>query len=348
MKTILALVLYLLVLFPSSVYAVKVTGLYQTSVPVGDESLAARKPALRQALIQVLIKLTGDRNISQNTSAITLSEQPDRYLQQFRYRQATSNEKLALDGTILWVQFDEVALNEALRNYGLNIWGKERPLVLLWLAHEDNEFRRLVSFEESPEYLEMLDRQASARGMSLLFPLLDLEDTSRISVSDIWGGFKEPIQAASSRYHADVLFVGKLIQVLPTLWEAQWQAYIGEQSLNWMTRGELAEIVLEEGVNELIDNLAEQYVNVGFTRTEVLELLVTEVNDLDDYARTLAYLESLGSVSEVQVKKLSQNKVMFELIIHGDLATINQSIALGNILEPQADSQLPSYRLLAR
>ena len=128
------------------------------------------------------------------------------------------------------------------------IWGQERPSVLVWLAHEANDNRRLVGFEERPDFISMLDKTASSRGISLLFPLLDLEDSSQMSVSDVWGGFKEPIFNASNRYQSDVILTGRLIQTLPTLWETQWTAFMNDQEMHWVTQGELADIVLEDRI----------------------------------------------------------------------------------------------------
>jgi uncharacterized protein len=346
MKFRLSILICLFVLFSQPVYAIKVSGLYQASALVSDESESKRKPAIKQALIQVLIKLTGDRNIAKSSGINTLIERPERFVQQFRYQQVKNEDEPQIQATELWVQFDETALNDVLRSYALNIWGKERPSILVWLAHEGDGARRLVSFEESPEYLTMLDQRAAARGVSLLFPLLDLEDSSRISVSDIWAGFKEPVLDASSRYQSDVVLTGKLMQILPTLWESQWSVYIDGQEKRWTTQGELPDIVLEEGVDELVDRLASQYASIGSTRAEVIELLVSDINDLDEYARALAYLQSLQSVRTVQVKRVSVDEVMFEVISHGGSTAINQTIELGNTLELVSNSEQLNYRLI--
>jgi uncharacterized protein len=348
MKIRLLIVVCLLVFVSQPVYSIKVPGLYQATASVSDESTPKRKRAIKQALIQVLVKLTGDRNISKSSGINTLIERPERFVQQFRYQQTTTQGERQVQSQQLWVQFDETALNDALRSYGLNIWGKERPSILVWLAHEVDAARSLVSFEESPEYLTILEQRASSRGVSLLFPLLDLEDTSRMSVSDVWGGFKEPVLNASHRYQSDVVLTCKLIQILPTLWESHWSAYIGSQEIHWTSQGELPEIVLEEGVDELVDRLATQYANTGSTRTEVIELLISDINNLDEYARALSYLESLQSVTTVQVKRVSSDEVMFEIISHGGLTAINQTIALGKTLELVSNSAQLNYRLLAR
>lgn len=329
------------------VYAIKVSGLYQATATVIDESTSKRQPAIKQALIQVLIKLTGDRNIAKSSGISSLIERPERFVQQFRYQEVPAKDEQP-PSRELWVQFDETALNDVLRSYGLNIWGKERPSILVWLAHEDGDSRRLVSFEENPEYITMLDQHAAARGVSLLFPLLDLEDTSQMSVSDVWGGFKEPVLNASDRYQSDVVLTGRLVQTLPTLWESQWSVYFNDQEMHWTTRGELAEIVLEEGVNELVDRLATHYVHSGSTGAEVIELIISDINDLDGYARALSYLESLQAVSTVQVKQVSADKVMFEIISHGGLTAIDQTIALGRTLELLSNNEQLNYRLLPR
>ncbi len=336
-----------MLLISHSAYAIKVAGLYQSTVQVKNESAIARQSGIKQALINVLIKLTGERNINKDQNVLSLIERPDRYVQQFRYSQRI-DEKTNDEINELWVQFDEKALNDAIRSYGLSLWGKERPSILVWLANEEQSTRRMVSFEQRPEYISLLDNRASARGISLLFPLLDLEDSAQLSISDIWGGFKEPVLNASQRYQSDIVLTAKLIQLLPTLWEASWIAYADDKILDWTSRGELADIVLEEGIDELADRLAQQYTNTGSTRTELIELKVVDINSLDNYARALSYLESLQSVSTVNVKKVSENNVLFELISHGGHNVIDQAIVLGKTLEYVDTTEELTYRLLPR
>lgn len=339
---------FIFTLFSQPVLAIKVLGLYQATVAVNNESAASRNPALKKALIQVLVKLTGDRNIEKTENISALTANPERFVQQFRYTQSIDDESQNSPSTKLWVQFDETALNGALRNYGLSIWGKERPAILVWLAHENTGTRRIVSFEESPEYLTMLDNRASYRGISLLFPLLDLEDSAQMNVSDVWAGFKEPILNASERYQSDIVLTGKLIQLLPTLWETQWTAYSGSEIMTWNSQGDLPEIVLEEGVDGLADRLASRYANIGSTRVEAIELVVSDINNLDGYAKALSYLQSLQSVTTVKVKRVTANEVMFELISHGGLSVIEQSIMLGKTLELVSNNENLNYRLLQR
>ena len=348
MKFKMIVFLFISALLAQNVPAIQVSGLYQATIPVTDESISKRKLAIRQALIQVLIKLTGDRNIRNSSDILPLIERSERYVQQFRYKQVYGEGQESILLTELSVQFNETALNEGLRNYGLTIWGQERPSILVWLAYEQNQTRHRVSFEDNPEYMNMLDEGATTRGLSLMFPLLDLEDSSQINISDVWAGFKEPISDASNRYQADVILTAKIIQVLPNLWESEWTAYINHQTENWTNQGVLAEIVLNEGIDELADRIATQYANTGSSITEVIELLVVDINDLNKYARVLSYLESVQSISSVQVQRVSRNEVMFTLINRGGLSAINQSIALGKTLTLVSKNDQLIYRLLPK
>ena len=108
-------------------------------------------------------------------------------------------------------------------------------------------------------------------------------------------------------------------------------------------------MALEEGMDELADRLASRYATVGSTQAEIIDIEVVDINNVDEYARALSYLEGLQSVRSVQVKDVSSDKVMFELISLGGQAVIDQAIGLGNVLEPVINTQgIPSYRLLQR
>ena len=103
---------------------------------------------------------------------------------------------------------------------------------------------------------------------------------------------------------------------------------------------------IKEGVDELADRIASEYANTGSSVSEVIELLVTDVDNLDKYARALSYLESVQSISSVQVKRVSRNDVMFILVNRGGLAAIDQSIVLGKTLELVNNNEQLTYRLL--
>lgn len=324
----------------------KVSGLYEATISVSDESEPKRSIALRKALAKVLIKVTGDRNINKNTSANLLIQRSEQFVQQYRYNQSTNEWGQNKSISQLWVQFDEDALNGALKTYGINVWGKERPSILVWLVCQKDKNRFFASLERSFEYLSIMEDRASARGIRLLFPLLDLQDTSLISVADIWGSFKEPVLKASERYQSDAILSGKFTQILPALWESKWSMYLGGEVVNWTSQSEVADIVLEEGIDELIDKLVSRYTNIQKQDFESIEILISDINTIDNYAETFSYLKSLQSVTRVSVKQVSPNHIVFELISEQGVDGIQQAIALGKKLQSIEGSDNMEYRLL--
>lgn len=315
-----------------------VSGLYQTTVIVADESIPSRTLALKKAMQQVLVKLSGDIGIANQSGAQEIINRSQDYVQQFRYKQ--SQEELEI-----LVKFDESALNMAMRTYALTLWGRERPAVVVWMVNETENGRQMVSMEESSELLSSLEKAASTRGVPLIFPLFDLEDSSQLSVADVWAGFKDPIINASRRYQADAILIGKLSPSGFTGLETQWTLFLDEQSSNWTAQGELSELVLTESINRLADALAIRYANISNSGSELLEVTVSNIYNLQDYASTLVYLESLQAVTDVMVKQVNQGEVIFELVSHGGRLAINQSIKLGSVLQLAGDESEGRYRL---
>tara|TARA_B100001250_G_scaffold407639_1_gene428729 strand:- start:1917 stop:2960 length:1044 start_codon:yes stop_codon:yes gene_type:complete len=346
MKSRILYFLCFLLLICQPAYAIKVSGLYQAIISVSDQSESKRRIALKQALGKVLIKVTGNRNINKSMGVNSLLERSEQFVQQYRYYQ-NSNEwgqkKFAYE---LRVQFDENAIDEVLKNQGFTVWDKERPSVLVWLVSQKNNNRSFVNIEKNFDFINILEERASARGISLLFPLLDLQDDSTISVTDVWGGFSEPILEASKRYQANVILTGKFTQILPTLWESEWSVYFDKQVVNWVNQSDVADIVLEEGIDELIDHLVSYYSDTRQQDTQVIELLVNDIENIDQYAQTFSYLNSLQYVNKIMVKEVTTQHVIFELTSNRGIDSLDQAISLGKILESIEGSNKLEYRLL--
>lgn len=333
MKIRLLLVISLLGLLPLPLSAITVNGLYQTSVVVADESAAVRVEAMQLAMQQVLVKLSGDSKIATVSGAEEIIKRAQQFVQQFRYKRAGTTKAGIQGETELQVKFDETALNSEIRNYALPLWGQERPAVLVWMALDNAAGRNIVSLEDNPDIIDFVDATAAARGIPLLFPLMDLEDTARMNVSDLWGDFEQPIVAASARYQSDAIAVGRITQGGAAGWQTQWTLYMDQQASRWSTENTDVALALEEAIDLLADALAERYVNSGSSGTELFEIAVSNILTHDDYARTVTYLESLQSVTQVVVKTVMPEQVKFELVSHGGQDALDRAIRLGNVLK---------------
>ena len=134
---------------------------------------------------------------------------------------------------------------------------------------------------------------------------------------------------ACGRERGGVIRNGRIESVLPEWCEAHWIGYIDDQAYNWITQGTASETVLDEGIDGLADVLAERYGQAGtYTRSDEIEILVNDITDYNQYSKVLNYLESLNSVTNVEVKEVKLGSVVYLLRTRSDTFVISKSVDL--------------------
>ena len=356
--SLLCLAFAALVSMPAS--AAVIQNLYEAEVPVAGQSPQERADAVRTALNQVLIKVTGNREISTDPKVGDLLDNAERYMQQYRYRQVHADPVAGIPGSTvsqaLWVHFDPTAVTRYLSGKQIPVWGKTRSAALLWLAVDQGDQRYIVAGDKADDLQQVILQQAARRGVRVFLPLFDLEDQLNLSFADVWGNFEQSIDKASQRYQADVVLVGRVYQPQPGTWQGRWTLYEGHNSRNWDVDGADINDVVGQGIDELADTLAGQFAQViSETVKDSAMLEVTGVTSIDDYARVVNYLGGLESVAQVQVQQVAGDDLTLQLSLLSDPAGVVQHIALGTTLQqvPPAVGTPPStgdsvlvYRLL--
>lgn len=335
------------------VHAIRVPGLYAAEVIVVNQSPENRTAAIRACLSRVLVKLTGERDVSRIAELQPILEGAGQFVQQYRYREiraesvVTSGQDLPVQWRLA-VKFDEENLNKSLRESGIPVWGWERPSILIWLALEQSNQRAFVEAEQVPELFEIMYRLADRRGVSILFPLQDLDDARRLQPGDVWLGFREQIMAASGRYNTDVILTASVGSPAPGIWEGRWTSFGADGLVHeWATETDLLEAALEEGFNSFVDILAAEFARTGSnTLLGDIEITVSDVNSVEQYARLVNYLDSLSSISEVHVKEVGTGEVTLALTAHGGEQAVVRTIGLGRTLQPVEGPEGHYYRLV--
>ena len=327
----------LLCLLPVVGVAGTITDLYQAEAPIENLQPDSRSPAIRAALGMVLVKLTGNRYAPADPQLQPLLQRAESYMLEF---------KLNAEALLLWVRFDEMTLTRDLRGLGLALWGKERPSTLLWLVITDQNGSRILDLEGNSDYLASIGRRASQRGIDLTYPLLDLEDTARLQPDDIRNGVMQTVLTASGRYPVESILIGSVESSAPDIWEGRWTGYIRGNDMTWRTVGDLADIAIEDGVDHMADLLAAEFIQDNVSGQDSVNITVTDIHNIDQYAEVLKYLESLSSVSKVLVSNVATGEIIFQLQAHGGCPAVAQSIELGRKLLPSAASTCSRYKLL--
>lgn len=300
--------------------AVTVADLYEAEAPVESQADEARPDAVRQALTIVLVRVTGRREVGADPALSGLLESAQRYVLQFGY---TAEDTLR-------IVFDGVALRNALLDAGQPVWGSERPAIMLWLAVDSGGGRRaLIGADSDSDVVELLESVAELRGVPLVLPLLDSEDLARVSFSDVWGGFDETLLAASQRYGADAMLIGRAGRSSDGRLLVRWALHFRGELEEW--RGSL-----DDGIGHAADRLAAIFAPAGDRMLRALRIDVAGVDGLRAYGAISQFLESLTLVQSVGVEEVDGDRVVFRVAMRGEPATLDQAISLGHILEPAA------------
>ncbi|WP_193747483.1 DUF2066 domain-containing protein [Cellvibrio sp. OA-2007] len=183
--------------------------IYRTDTLVKSQSERERNAAARTTFGQLIVRVSGQTSALEHPAIKAALPKAENYLFGFSYK--SSAEKITVDGKTfpavgLQLNYEPLAIEQLLRESQLPLWPAIRPKVLVWLVAKDPTGLRLV-----PELtdLQAMQMQAEYRGLPLVFPKLDLEDTLSLSANDLWELNREKIAAASLRYKADAILVGR-------------------------------------------------------------------------------------------------------------------------------------------
>ena len=317
------------------VSAVELVELYDVEVPVQSRATSERHNAFQQALITVLIRMTGDRNAAANTEVQTLLKEASRYVQQYRYNERNGDAP----AYSLRIRFDGLALENALNDAGLPVWGKERPAVLVWLAVQQPDNRYWVGEESDGLARTSVEALAYQRGIPVIYPLLDVQDRQQVSIADVLGGFDETIRQASNRYQPDAILVARANASADGFWRVDWHLYFGDQALNWTSDGNQLSSALAVGMHQLADALSARMAVVSNSQQIFQVVLqVDGVRTLEDYARLDAYLADLGQqISAYRPYRLESGKANFLLDLRGNPRDLQRLIGLSATLDREVD-----------
>ena len=323
--------------FPS-LRAAELPDLYEAEVPVASQESEDREVALALALRRVLSKVTGQRSVRFHEPLAEALTTPRHFVQQFQYRSAPDQDPDSSDGETLrlWAKFDADLVDALLRESGLTVWGRSRPSTLVWLSVESVEGRDLLAAADGSEHFRSIEEGARRRGIPVILPLLDLEDRLALNPDELWAGFLDDLRSASARYDTEAILLVRLREFQPTLSEAHWSLLTDSGEQHWTTRSDLPELLLEDGVHMAADFLAARYSRPADQDvTGMVDMVVTGVRTLEDYARALGYLDSLEEVERVEVDAVEPGQVRFRVAAHGGRHSIRETVALGSTLSPE-------------
>jgi hypothetical protein len=148
-----------------------------------------------------------------------------------------------------------------------------------------------------------------------------------VTFTDVWGGFDDRIVAASVRYGADAVLIGR---VRPGLLgnEVEWLF------VNGVERQALPAAAVRDGLDLAADRYAADLSTVG--GASIALLTVNNVRTPADYGRVLSYLERQSVLESVDVESFDSGTLSLRVAARGDARVLERVLALGGVLRPAA------------
>jgi hypothetical protein len=321
----------LLILFMLLMPAVAAANLYSGEVTVPDQSESARTDAIPDALIQVLQKLSGERDMPVSPALDEALGNAGRLIHSYRYKNI---DRVGYDGSItqekrLVVQFMQPETDAILLRSGLPRWQQERPSVQVWVIIDDGSSRKLKPLEYEYEWTSM-DDIASLRGLPLSWPDLDEEEMQLVDMRLVWGGFTDYLVERGAPADGVAIIAARREG---TEWALRWNLASGTQHWNWRTSDRQLRFALTEGIHHMTDQIASSNSIAASDHGDwVVDLSIGELNSAQDYINCLAYLQNLSIVTGVEILGANPGLVSFRLQLNASIQHLSEALSQGTVL----------------
>lgn len=318
-----------------------VEGLYEIELPVEGQGREEQTSVIREALKDVLARISGRDSAGALAADNALIPNPTRLVEQYRYRKFKADEVVPapVDGAkpytqMLWMRFTEKALSDILVQQGLPIWGKSRPATLVWLVVDDQKQRVLIGNNAPHISRTYIEKEARKRGLPIRLPLLDLADQSKLQITDVWANFEDTILNASQRYQTEAILVGRIYLSFANTWNTRWTLYLEGQRQDWEIPNNLnLHDAVKQGIAKTGEDLSVKFAQVkDATETNTVLVQIKNITDLKTYNQAINYLQGLNIVSQINPYKVSKGDVIFQVNSHSGRLGLAQAISLGRVL----------------
>lgn len=299
---------FLLCLLAPWVAAGVAPAFYSAQVAIADQGEEARMAGFREALAQVLVKLSGQSSAAQDPRLAPLLDAAADWVAQYRYQapDAESEEEATRPVEYLMVEFAAGALDAELRRLGVARWPVARPPLLVWLDLPE------------PQRSRVGNRVATLlqdRGVRGLEPLWDLQDTLALESED--GIDAERVASASARYDTPAWLL-LAPQVDHRGVEGRWSLGDGATLVSGSPSAATLEDWVTASVQQAVDALAASHTHQPGADTLRQRLRVEGVHGYGDYQEVMAALKELETVRDLRVEQVGPGLVTFVLELDGD------------------------------
>ncbi|HTA65672.1 MAG TPA: DUF2066 domain-containing protein [Xanthomonadaceae bacterium] len=320
------------------------TSLYEGSVLVNNQGEGEKAGAEQRALLQVIVKLTGQRNAASLPEVRGLLGSAGKMVIDSHF----TADSETINGAPIYrqrlvVQFDHSAVDALIAGSGLPTWPAPRAPVVLWLVIDDGHGPRLVGSAHTSVVKSLTDR-ANDRGLGFVLPAgTPVESQIALLASGV--GPAQAVVLPSAAY-GPMQLIGRLTRTTAG-WNAQWALLDGGiEAGRWSETNPDARVAMANAADGAADALAKKYAKVvagGPSGTFTVE--IDGLHGSEDYVRAMGYLEGIGIVRKIVLLSAKDDRLRMQLDLSTGMEGFRSVIAVGQVLEPDVDPASTVFHL---
>lgn len=307
--------------------------LYRSVVPVRSQDASERQFAAQKGLQEVLVRMSGSRDVLDNEVVQEAIGHAQRYLEQFQYARLSDTE-LRQKGfeENLSLVFSPKVVKEILRDAKEPFWPETRPKTLVWLVENHiDEGKRFITPDSGHPLITSLNSNAELRGAPLIYPLMDLDDQIALSPEQVWALDELAIADASARYQPDVVLLARFSETSQGIMLATWQLIHGGESRVYDSRSDDIANLGMDVIEPLSEWMSSVYGIVPQAQAEQrMYISVTGVSSFSSYIGVHGYLKGLAMTSDVQLVAATEETLLLAFAADTDIEKFVSTLRLDN------------------
>ena len=320
----------LLTFFPFGVTAQMVAELYQAKVFLNNRSTEELDRGFSNALVKVLIKLTGQSQISSNLPWVkTLIDGAESFIERYSFEPVAKPNP----GLNLLAVFDKKILTQELETLEIRQWNSVRPTILFKMVKNSENLSDIYNLDKT--YYKWINEKAIDRGLPVanlelpkIQPNIDNPNDLQISNQNKFPGSVEFSINVSANNATEIDAVLLFLEE--------------KKKFNFI------EIEPETAAGKLVDLVADHIaktilLNFEETKTQEVVLEFFNINSRKEFEKLLAYLSELEQIENIFIKSIKATSLKLEILVKGGLRGFEQSILYSEQVQKTSNRNSMQY-----